>query len=375
MGSFLFYLAERDTSLLKTAKPTKDSFADSAPEAEEKKKGQNYWLGAAYEAGTAMILHEKSGAAKNKDPEQQKRYRAAVKLHQEAMSHFGSGQQIEIYNSAKKSAEAYLNSLEQNHGIKRQDIKEVHHTYAGIDKVLGKKVDQQSNPHDVAVVTKTGKIHGASLKYKSGTLTNNTVGSADKMSSDLGIQTNFKDIWEKHKKAAGLSGLSEKDIRIKRADPNDKTGRTINSETQKHYKAAQNESAKHHTDSFNKATPQQRKLYLQRLMKTNPAVGYDYVLGDKGTSEPIENKKHTQLVNNAKDFHAETGVNGRVNIYDNNGNHIMHFEHRSAHGAFLSNQVNGKYGTGKPKKPTSTDRKSTRLNSSHTDISRMPSSA
>ena len=91
-------------------------------------------------------------------------------------------------------------------------------------------------------------------------------------------------------------------------------------------------------------------------MKTNPAVGYDYVLGDKGTSEPIENKKHTQLVNNAKDFNAETGVNGRVNIYDHNGNHIMHFEHRSAHGAFLSNQVNGKYGTGKPKKPTSAEK-------------------
>ena len=149
MHSFLSYLIERTTSSLKkeasVAPPSDDS---------EKKGGKNYWLGAAYEAGTAMYLHEKTGARQNKDPEQQKRYRAAVKLHDQAMSHFGSGQQIEIHNAAKRSAEAYLNSLEKNHGIKRQDIQQVHHTYAGIDKVIGKKVDQQMNPHDVAVVTK-----------------------------------------------------------------------------------------------------------------------------------------------------------------------------------------------------------------------------
>ncbi|CAB4131672.1 hypothetical protein UFOVP132_203 [uncultured Caudovirales phage] len=353
------YLFERDT------KKAKDSPKLNAPKEEGEKKGPaNYWLGAAYESKTMMNLHDASGAKDSKDPAQAARYAEAKRLHKEALSKLSPEDQKKAIEGADRSSDAYLDDLKKQ-GIKASDIEQVHHTYAGIDDVVGEKTDQQDNPHDVAIVTKKGQIHGASLKLTSGTLTNNTTNSVDEMSSKLGISTNVDAIWKKKMIALGLADkngkpLSEKQLRVARsADPeNDPRGKNLRPEVQQAYYDTQRESAAHHADSFNKATPEQRKAYMLKLMKANPheKAPYSYVRGDVGTSEDIRTKKHYVLAKKAKDFKAEiSGPNeknpGQVRIVDHEGNNIVNFDHRSTHGAFLSNQVNGKFGTAAPKKP------------------------
>lgn len=78
---------------------------------------------------------------------------------------------------------------------------------------------------------------------------------------------------------------------------------------------------------------------------------YDYVNGEKGTSEPIEQKKHVQALRNAQSLHAVQRGN-RVMIHDHTGTPILDIEHRSTHGAFAGNQINAKLASTPKKKPT-----------------------
>jgi hypothetical protein len=297
----------------------------------------NQALGQAYETATALHLHKITGSSQNKDPEHLSRIRKMETDHESAMKKLTPEKQKQAVESGKKSAEAYVSSLKTNHGIDAKDVHQVHHTYAGIDKVIGKKVSQAQNPHDVAIVTKSGKVHGASLKFKPGTLSNSPVKSFDTTSNKHGIQTNTAGIWDQKKKEAGLAGKSGKEVKQLRDNPEIKSANA----------KAQHDSAKHHTDSFNKATTQQQKSFMKDITKSNPDVDYDYVVGSKGTSEPIGSKKIPQLIHSAKSFKATHNGTNLVHIHDHEGKHLMTFEHRPTHGAFSSVQVNGKYGTGK----------------------------
>lgn len=321
MRSFLAFLredflVERDTSAAAAA------------------SANNNALGAAYETATALRLHSMTGSSKNKDAAHKKRIERMQALHDASMTSLPPEKQKQVLEYANNSATAYLDSLKKNKGIKPEDINEVHHTYAGIDDLMGKKVDRAGNPHDIAIKTKDGTLHGASLKFKPGTLSNSTTNTFDQASNTAGIKTDITGIWNAAKKKAGLEGLSGKEIKARREDPQVLAAN----------KAAQLAAAKHHSEAFNSAKPAQKKAMLQSLMKTSPDLDYDYVVGSKKTSEPIMEKKHTQVVNNAKDFKATHTPGGVVHIHDQDGNHVMSYEHRPTHGAFSSIQVNGKLG-------------------------------
>lgn len=317
------YLEERDTSAAAAA------------------SANNNALGAAYETATALKLHSMTGSSKNKDAAHKKRIDRMQALHDASMAALPPDKQKQVLEYANNSATAYLESLKKNKGIKPEDIREVHHTYAGIDDLVGKKVDRAGNPHDIAIKTKDGTMHGASLKFKPGTLSNSTINTFDAASNAAGIKTDINGIWNKAKKKAGLEGLSGKEIKARRDDPDIIVAN----------RAAQAAAAKHHSEAFNAAKPEQKKAMLQSLMKTSPDLDYDYVVGSKKTSEPIMQKKHTQVVNNAKDFKATHTPGGVVHIHDQDGNHVMSYEHRPTHGAFSSVQVNGKLGNLGSKKP------------------------
>lgn len=294
-------------------------------------------LGAAYETATALHLHNLTGSQYNQDKEHQKRIQQIHAKHLDSLAKLSPEKQKTAVEYGKKSAEAYLKSLEDNHGIKGEDVLEVHHTYAGIDKLVGKKVSQAQNPHDVAIKTRDGTTHGASLKYKSGTLSNTSVRSFDQLSKDHGIETNHADIWHDHKTNAGLAGKTDKEVKAVRDNPEIKSANS----------AAQKASAMHHHEALSKAGTNKVRSLLQTITKSNPDVPYDYVVGNKGTAEPIHDKHHHQLIKNAKSFDVRHNGTNLVKIHDHEGRHLMTFEHRPTHGSFRSVQINAKYGSGK----------------------------
>ena len=292
----------------------------------------NEVMGRVYERATALHLHDNSGASKNSDPEYKQKIEK-MRTDQEADKKLlPNNVRDTSISRGHASSEAYLKSLHKQ-GIEANDIHEVHHTSKGIDHLVGEKVDRSQNPHDVVIKTKKGTLHGASLKATSGTLSNNGVGSISKHGKHTGIAGNTSEIWEKGKKKAGLESLSKKQIKSMRDDPKVKS---IYADTQK-------ESAKHHMDTFNKATHANKIKHMEMLMKLgyHKSVPYDYVVGEKGTSESIEDKYHVHLLRSAKKLVA-TQKNNRVHIHDENNNHILSIEHRSVHGAFSGNQVNAK---------------------------------
>jgi hypothetical protein len=232
---------------------------------------------------------------------------------------------------------AYVDSLKKNHNIDPKDVHEVHHTSKGISHLTGKDSDRIQNPHDIVIKTKSGKLHGASLKATKGTLSNNGIGTIDKHGEKSGVKTNLSKIWDEGKKKAGLEGKSNKEIKDKRDDPKVKE---INKETQA--KAAQ-----HHVQVFNSASAQQKKEHLRHIMKSGkPDVPYDYVNGEKGESTPSHELAHAKSIEKSKDFKAsvEKGSN-LVKIHDHEGNHLATVEHRPTHGAFSGIQLNTKIGT------------------------------
>lgn len=303
-------------------------------------ESSNYELGAAYETATALHLHNSTHSERNTSTEHLERIKKMKNLHDEAMSKFPADKQKEIMQRGKDSANAYLKSLKTNHGIHPHHVEEVHHTYAGIDSLVGKKVSQHMNPHDIAIKTKDGKLHGASLKFSPGTLSNNPTKAFDKMSTEMGIKTDTHGVWNHHSGKAGLSGMTKKQKKEVRDNPEIKDA---NMEAKK-------QSALHHTDSWNGAKHEDHKKFLQHITKSDPHIPYDYVVGHKGgTAEPIKDKHIHKLISNAKSLKATHNGTNLVHIHDHEGNHVMTFEHRPTHGSFISTQVNAKYGTGKAK--------------------------
>jgi hypothetical protein len=294
----------------------------------------NTIYGDAYETGTALHIHHSTGSAHNKDSEHKARIAHIQQVHDEAMAKLPDHLKERAQKSAKSSASAYLDSLKANHKINAEDVHEVHHTSKGIDKLVGRAVDRKQNPHDIVVKTKSGKIHGASLKATQGTLSNNTTNQFDKEGEKSGVKTNISGIWERGKKKAGLHGLSGKEVKARRDEPKVKEA---NAETQR-------EAANHHAEVFNKSKLSHQKKHMEYLMKTNPDLHYDYVNGEKGKSTPIEKVDHVKALHSAKSLHA-TIHNNVVKIHDHEGRHILSVEHRPTHGAFSSIQANAKLGS------------------------------
>ena len=303
----------------------------------DENSAHNSALGHAYETATALYLHHNSGSKHNPDPAHQKKMADMKDSFRSAMKKLPPEKRKTAKSYGKASAHAYLKSLKDNHGIHPKDVKEVHHTYAGIDKLVGKKVSQAQNPHDVAIKTHSGKIHGASLKYKSGTLSNSPVKSFDNISKAHGIHTDHHSIWQSGKKAAGLEGKTQKEVKSVRHLDHIKKA---NNETQKM-------SAEHHAAAFNKASHANQKKFLHHITKSNPDVNYDYVVGSKGSAHPVNDHPIHKLIKGAKKFKAVHNGTNLVKIHDHDNKHVMTFEHRPTHGAFSSVQINGKYGTGK----------------------------
>lgn len=296
--------------------------------------------GAAYETATALHVHNMTGAKQNKDKEYQARIKDLKSKHEEAVSKLPEHLKQRALESAQSSAKVYVDSLEKNHGIKPSDVHEVHHTYAGIDHLVGSKVDRKQNPHDIVIKTKTNKMHGASLKATQGTLSNNSINTVDQESNKHGIPLNISKIWNDRKKKAGLENASGKEIKAVRDDE----------KVKKHNTAAQHEAAAHHADTFNNASVDNQRKHLKFFMKgEKPAIPYDYVNGQKGKATPNEKLEHNVAINKSSKFtaHASGGV---VKIHDHEGRHIATFEHRPTHGAFSSIQVNAKIGTMKAAK-------------------------
>jgi hypothetical protein len=292
----------------------------------------NEVMGRVYERETALALHDKSGAALNKNKAYQQKIADMRAAHESDKALLPASIRNTAIQRAHRSADAYLDSLHKQ-GISAADVNEVHHTSKGIDDLVGRTVNRSQNPHDVVVKTKSGKIHGASLKATTGTLSNNGIGTFNAHGQDTGIGGNTDSIWKKGAKKAGLEGKSVKEIKDKRNDPAVKSI----------YKDTQLESAQHHADSFNSASHADKVKHMEMLMKLgyDKSAPYDYVNGEKGTAEPIEQKKHVQLLRNAQSLRAVQKGN-RVMIHDHTGTPILDIEHRSTHGAFAGNQVNAK---------------------------------
>lgn len=313
---------------------------------------ENTKMADAYERGTVLHIHDSSGAYKNPDQAYQERIAKLRAQHRKDLAALSSpAKRRDIENKSRQSAEGYLQSLEQNHGVNRRDITHVHHTNKGIDSVIGREVDRKQNPHDLMVefskqngkkVKKGEGFHGSSLKATTGTASNTPIASFDR---DSGIGTNLTGIWTKHLHNAGLGGKQ-----ISTADsfkPERKRLQTqqkiINS-----YRAGQAEAATHHANAFNAAKLSAQKEHLRGVLKLKPDVGFDLTKGD-GSSVPIEKSPHADAINRAKSFTTEVRKNV-VHFFDHNGNHIGMVEHRGVKGPMAALQANAKLGTLKPPK-------------------------
>lgn len=327
---------------------------DDLPEEIQESAGsaENTKMADAYERGTVLHIHDNSGAYKNPDPVYQEKIakiRAQHKKDLEALSTPAKRKDIE--EKSRRSAEGYLSSLEQNHGVDRKDITHVHHTNKGIDGIIGREVDRKQNPHDLMVefsrqngkkVKKGEGFHGSSLKATTGTASNTPIASFDR---DSGIGTNIAGVWKKHLHNAGLDGKQ-----ISTADSFRPQRKKL--QTQKRivdsYRAGQAEAATHHAGAFNSANLEAQKEHLRGVLKLRPDVGFDLTKGD-GSSVPIESSPHARAIDRAKSFSTEVRKNV-VHFFDDRGNHIGMVEHRGVKGPMAALQANAKLGTLKPAK-------------------------
>jgi hypothetical protein len=298
----------------------------------------NTAYGAAYETATVLHIHEHTAAKNNKDPEYQAKIQKVRENHEKAMSSIPDHLKKRALDAARSSGDAYLKSLSDNHGMKPENIHEVHHTASGIDQHVGKKVNRAANPHDVVVKGKVNNksiIHGASLKAKAGTASNNPINSFDKNS---GLKTNVAGVWADHRKKYNLNGKSVKDIKQIRNNP----------DIVQANREAQNAAAEHHKEVFKNSSLEDQKHHLRHMLKLNkPDLEYDYVKGEgKGSAVPREQMPHAKAINDAKSFKIvpSSGAPNTFHIHDEKGNHIATIEHRTTHGSFISPQVNAKFG-------------------------------
>lgn len=303
----------------------------------------NQAYGSAYEMGTVLRLHEKTGSSKNNNPEYKAKIAKMQEEHKNILGQLPPHLAFRAAAASSDSANAYLKSLKERRGINPQDVHEVHHTHGGISDFVGRKVDRASNPHDLIIRgrTKTGGnfTHGASLKATSGTASNNPVGAFAIAGESHGIELNTHHIWAEGRKRAGLEGKSGKEIKAVRDDPKIKE---MNSETQQ-------VAAHDHASSFDVAPLEAQKKHLKFLLKATPDLDYDYVKGEGGgSSTPHNQLEHIKAIQNAKSFTTEVR-NNNVHFYDHEGRHLAFVEHRTTHGAFSSPQANAKFGTMKQK--------------------------
>lgn len=323
---------------------TFSTYLIEAKEGVEPDKGgskHNEVMGRVYERATALGVHEKTGAKHNFDPEYIKRIKKMKEDQKRDLETLPPAVAKSALDSAKNSTDAYLHSLVHNHKMDLNKISEVFHTSKGIDNLVGRTVDRTQNPHDIVV--KAGKkYHGASLKKTQGTLSNNLHNPFSSHGKDVtGIGHETSNIWNAGIEAAGMKGMSGKDIKARRKDP-----AVINS-----YKAAQKQVVAHHADSFNAANLDNQKKHLRYLMKLDydKSIPYDYVNGEKKKAVPIEDMDHTKAVNDSQGFTA-VPKGTMTHIYDDQGRHLLSVEHRATHGAFTSMQANAKLGSMKPPK-------------------------
>lgn len=298
---------------------------------------QNTAFGNAYETATVMHLHHATNSQHNPDPEYQSKIKHVEQKHHEAMALLPPNKQEEAVSAAKKSTSAYLESLKTHESVDPEHIHEVHHTSQGISSHIGHHVDRASNPHDILVKGhKPGGpfIHGASLKAKSGTASNNSVPAFEKASELHGLKTDISSHWSAGKKKAGLSGKSGKEIKELRHDP----------ELIKHNTETQQGAAFTHANDFNNAKHKVKQAHILHFLKASPDLPYHYVVGNKGTSLPIGSHPAVQAIRNSKSLTA-TVKNNVVHFHNENGEHVASTEHRTTHGAFSSPQANFKFGT------------------------------
>ena len=334
MKSFYQYILE---SVLTEKAP-----APTGNEALNTANKQNTAFGNAYETATVMHLHHATGSQHNPNTEYQAKIKHIQQKHHEAMALLPPKKQEEALSAAKKSAHAYLGSLKDHESIDPEHIHEIHHTNQGISSHIGHHVDRASNPHDILVkgVNAGGHfMHGASLKAKSGTASNNSVAAFEKASELHGLKTDVSSHWNEGKKKAGLSGKSGKEIKELRHDP----------ELIKHNTETQQSAAFTHANDFNNAKHKVRQAHILHFLKASPDLPYHYVVGNKGTSTPIGSHPAVQAIRNSKSLTASV-KNNVVHFHNEKGEHVASTEHRTTHGAFSSPQANFKFGTMKAPK-------------------------
>jgi len=294
---------------------------------ESSEHNTNY--GRAYEIATVLHTHYMSGSKHNPDPEYKKKIEGLKQRGEEAFNALPDNLRKTVLSSSQKSASSYLDSLEKNSNIKRSDIAEVHHTPTGISSHVGQPVDTKENPHDMLVKTHQGEMHGASLKAKTGTLSNNSVTGVD---NEIG--TNMAKHYEEARKKVGLEGKSKEEIKA--------MGKTEDITKATH--VAQEGAANEYIKGFNKLDDKKKLDHMMTMLKAHPgAVPYDYVNGQKGTSTPSGQLPHVQKLMTAKNITAVKSKSiGGIEIRDHNGEVIARGEHRPTHSGIKSPQLNFK---------------------------------
>jgi hypothetical protein len=335
------------------------SFGEFLTEARKKTpvksdSSSNTALGAAYEAATALHVHKNSGSSTNTDKKHLARIAKIQKTFDKSVKRLTPEKRKKVNDSAVASGNAYLKSL-KGEGINPDDISEVHHTSMGISDLLGTKVSQAKNPPDIAVRLKRPHpygqspkkdLHFASLKFTSGTVSNNGTGSMDKLSQGdpNHFKTNFDNIWKEGRRNSGVGDRSHSEIQSL-----SKSTSLKDKEDYQRLKKSHDETRKlvlaHHKETFDNATLSQQKSHLMHLMKANSDVSYHYVTGEQGgKSVSIEDHPNVAAARNAKGFHTEVRGNS-IHFYDHDGKHILSAEHRTTRGPWTSAQVNAKFGT------------------------------
>lgn len=292
-----------------------------------------------FEALTTLHIHENSAAKNNMD----KNYRDKVatlkeRIHTNAQ-HLNKDQIEDNTERSKKAGNSYLDSLDRNHGIRKEDIVESHHTPHGISHVIGREVDRKSNPHDLLIKTKTGRYHGSSLKRGSATESNFGVGKISRHHEHEAnpknrILSELSDIWAKGKEKAKFKNLDKKGLKLWQAR---KEVINIHQDTMK-------EAANHHVSSFNSAEHEVQRKHIKHLLKGDPDVPYDRTSAITGTSIPHNKTRSSMTLSKASKFHAESrgNITHFYAVDEDTKHHIASVEHRSTHGPFKSMQVNVK---------------------------------
>jgi hypothetical protein len=293
-----------------------------------------------FEALAALHIHENTAAKNNQD----KNYHEKIKVLKERINKNAAlldKDQIEDNaERSKRAANSYMDSLERNHGIKKEDIIESHHTPHGISHIIGREVDRKSNPHDILIKTKTNRYHGSSLKRGSATESNFGVSKISKHHEHESdpknrILSGLSDIWNKGKQKAKFTKLDKKGLKLWQA----------RKDVIKIHQDTQREAADHHASSFNSANHETQKKHIKHLLKGEPDIPYDRTSAVTGASIPHNKTRSAITLSKAKKFHAESR-NNITHIYalDDTDKkiHVASVEHRSTHGPFKSMQANVK---------------------------------